>query len=180
MGDADITIRKETCPQIAEVMEQLGFTKCLDTENEFSWKHDELYVEFHEHMRSFYNETYYDDVWDRVYKQEGNRYEFSVEDGFIHVFNYFARHYRGGGIGLRQVIDLYVYRNVFPEMDEIYIVQEMTKLRLQHFYKNVLRLLEVWFDEVSNDEITECLTQTIFNSGNWGTVASHHISRDAM
>lgn len=173
MGDADITIRREQCPQIAKVMKELGFELEVDTNDVVVWDHPHLHLELHKRMLCFYKPDYYEDVWSRVENLQGNRYGFSTEDAFVHVFNHFAKHYRVGGIGLRHIMDLYVYRRTFPQMDEAYICQELAVLRLEKFYHNVCRLLEVWFEDGVFDEVTEHLAQVIFTNGSWGSAESH-------
>lgn len=173
MGDADITIRKEQCAQIDELMPKLGFTPAERGPGTVVWDSPSLHLELHMHMNSFYNQKYYDDAWERVHLVSGHRYAFSVEDEFIHVFNHFARHYRGGGIGCRHLVDVYVLRRKYPQMDENYIYHEMKKIRLHEFYKNVLVLLEVWFADGEETPVTEQINDYIFSSGSWGSQKSH-------
>lgn len=177
MGDADITIRKEQSSKTAKVMTELGFSLSADNAYEQVWDSEALHLELHKHMRSFYNENYYDDVWERVERGEGNRYIFTTEDALIHLFNHFARHYRGAGIGCRQILDLYVYRQAFPQMNEDYICQEMKKIHLLDFYKNVCHLLDVWFGDAASNEVTEIITRHIFYSGSWGDKTSLELSK---
>ena len=173
MGDADITIRREQCAKIDALMPTLGFTPAERGEGTVVWDSPALHLELHMHMSSFYNQNYYEDAWERVYVVSGHRYAFHTEDEFIHVFNHFAKHYRNGGIGCRQLIDVYVLRRKHPNMDERYIYREMEKIHLHKFYKNVLMLLEVWFGNGEATPVVEQIGTYIFNSGNWGTVKSH-------
>lgn len=173
MGDADITIRREQLESIDELMPRLGFTPAERGTGTVVWDSPALHLELHMHMNSFYNQKYYDDVWERVKVIEGHRCGFNTEDTFIHVFNHFARHYRCGGIGCRHLIDIYVLRRAYPKMDEAYILEEMKKIHLQKFYKNACDLLEVWFGDAAFNESTLAIHEYIFNSGSWGSVASH-------
>lgn len=180
MGDADISIRREQCELIGSVMTSLGFTKGVENENVVVWSNVHLTLELHKKMLSFYNKDYYEDVWSIAKYIDGHRYVFSAEDAFIHIFNHFTKHFRGGGIGCRHVVDLYVYRRVYPEMDEEYICREFEKLQLLKFYHNMCHLLDVWFGDragESMDDVMEHITQYIFNSGSWGTLASHTIAK---
>lgn len=178
MGDADITIRAEQSSKISRIMQELGFELYESGEGTDVWDSRHLHLELHRHMRSFYNENYYDDVWERVESVGGNQYAFKTEDAFIHIFNHFARHYRSGGIGCRHIIDLYVFRRAFPKMDEKYIYDEMCKIHLQKFYENVCDLLDVWFADAVSNPVTETITQYIFSSGSWGSLKSHAAARN--
>lgn len=173
MGDVDISIRKEQREEIMQLMPELGYTLSDEGNTTMTWDNASLHLELHKHMCSYYNEAYYDDVWERATCTQGRRFVFSTEDGYIHLFNHFARHYRIGGIGCRHIVDLYVYRLAHPDMDEAYILQEMKKLHLQKFYEHVSLLLKVWFDGAASDEVVEVISQYIFNSGSWGTPKSH-------
>lgn len=178
MGDADISIRVDQRGKIKEALESIGFVMEMDTADADVWNGEKLHLELHKHMRSFYNEAYYDDVFERAKCVKGHRYVFSTEDAFIHIFNHMARHYRGGGIGLRHMVDLYVYRRNFPQMDEAYICQEMRVLKLEAFYKNVCRMLDAWFYDGELDEVTEFLSQMIFSNGSWGSRGSHALASE--
>ena len=178
MGDVDVYIRSGQKQDILPVLQQLGLSEVDEDENTFTWGKDSFNIEFHKHMVSFYKKDYYDSTWEKVIPLQGNRYGFTTEDEFIHLFNHFARHYRGSGIGLRHVIDLYVFRLKNPQLDEDYIYQEMCVLKLQKFYKNILRLLNVWFENGESDPVTDCITDFIFNSGSWGDATSYVISKE--
>ena len=54
-------------------------------------------------------------------------------------------------------------------LDNIYIEQELEKLLLLSFYNNVKRVLDVWFDNVEPDPVTNLITSTIIKSGAYGT-----------
>lgn len=192
MGDADISIRREQCALIETVMTSLGYTKGVENENVVVWSNVHLTLELHKKMLSFYNKDYYEDVWSIAKRIDGHRYVFSAEDAFIHIFNHFTKHFRGGGIGCRHVVDLYVYGRVYPEMDEEYICRELEKLQLLKFYHNMCHLLDVWFGKLAGesmedvvgdraggplDDVMEHITQYIFNSGSWGSLASHTIAK---
>ena len=177
MGDADITVRREQLEKIDELMPQLGYTPVERGVGTVVWDGPSLHLELHMHMNSFYNQNYYDDVWERVNKVSNHRYAFGVEDEFIHVFNHFARHYRVGGIGCRHLVDIYVLRRNRPQMNEKYIWQELKKIHLQKFYKNVLALLDVWFEDGEETPVTERMNEYILSSGNWGSIKSRVLAQ---
>lgn len=177
MGDADISIRKEQSEEIIELMPKIGFTQADPEDGVLVWNSPSLHLELHMHMKSFYNQSYYDDVWERVHAVSKHRYAFGVEDEFVHVFNHFAKHYRSGGIGCRQLVDLYVLRRKHPQMNERYIYREMKKIYLHKFYKNVMALIDVWFEDGAATPITDQIGDFIFESGNWGTMKSFVASK---
>ena len=173
MGDADILIRPEQYPEIAAVMESLGFVFRREDDHVYDWYSDALHVELHKSLVPPRDEdyfSYFGDGWQRAVSQQGSRYAYSAEDTFVFLFSHFARHYRSAGIGCRHVVDLYVYLRANPGLDEAYLVSELSKLHLLRFYDNVRRLLLVWFCGETADEITELITAFVFSGGNWGTM----------
>lgn len=172
MGDADILIRIAQYSRIKSVMEQLGFEKGEENLYEFHWHRSDLHLELH---KSLFSEDekdlydYYGDGWEQGVVQDAFYYRLRCEDEYVHLFAHMAKHYRKGGIGSRQILDLYVYRRVHPQMDETYIEQIIAGIGMLAFYRNTKKLLAVWFENGAPDETTECMTQYILSGGNWGT-----------
>ncbi len=171
MGDADVLIRIEQRKSIKRIMESMGFSNVCDSDHEYVWENQQLYLELHKRLIPSYNQDFYGyfgDGWRLARQQEGCRYAMSPEDELIFLFTHFAKHYRDGGIGCRHVMDLYVYLRTYPELDQGYISRELEKLHLLTFYGNIRKLMRAWFYEEPMDEITEHITQFLFSSGSWG------------
>ncbi len=181
MGDADILIRTEQSETIKSLMQSLGYKLTSNNEHVYNWDSEDLHVELHKSLcppvdADYY--AYYGTGWRFALKQEGHRYAMSNEDEFVFIFGHFARHYRMAGIGCRQVADLYVYRSHFPQMDEHYIHKELRKLRLDEFYDNMLRTLDLWFEEGEGDAITELISSYVLGGGAWGSIESSVHSKE--
>lgn len=181
MGDADILIHPEDHRRIIPVMEALGFRYRMENDHVFEWACDSLHVELHKSLvpvtdADYY--AYYGTGWQLAVKGEGYRHDLSVEDAYLFLFTHFARHYRGSGIGCRHLVDLYVYRRAYPQMDGAYIQRELRRLRLEAFHANMLRLLEVWFEGRTEDEITALATAFIFSGGSWGSLEAAVLSEE--
>ena len=171
MGDADILIRMEQYERIVPVMESLGYQFLEETDHELPWKSGALYVELHKRLIPSYNldyDAYYGDGWQLAKNHRGHRYAMTDEDTYIYIFSHYAKHYRDGGIGCRQVTDLWVWRRTHTDMDEGYIRKELEKLQLDVFYDNTQRMLGVWFGDREADPVSEFMTEIIFASGNFG------------
>lgn len=182
MGDADILIRTEQYGKIRPVMEELGFSEEEETHHELTWRRADLYLELHKclfpSVRSeFY--PYFGDGWDRAVKQENSRYTMRHEDEFVFLFTHMAKHYSGSGIGSRQFLDLYVYRRAYPQMDEAYVEDAMAQIHLLEFYRNIRKLLAVWFDGEEPDEKTEFISRYILSGGSWGDMETRIYSEEA-
>ena len=62
-------------------------------------------------------------------------------------------------------MDLWIWRRTYQEMDESYVEAVLKKLHLDKFYGNILRLLDAWFEDGSNDAVLDIITEFIFSSG---------------
>ena len=181
MGDADILIHPEDHLRIKSALEAIGFQYHGENDHVFEWKSDALHVELHKSVVPVTDPdyfTYYGTGWQLAVKGDGYRHDLSLEDAYLFMFTHFARHYRSSGIGCRHVLDLYVYRNAYPDMDWGYISRELRKLRLLEFHENMLRMLEVWFEDREEDEISCLATNFIFSGGNWGTMEANVYSTE--
>lgn len=171
MGDADILIRLEQYKQLVPVLEAQGFSFVYETDHELVWQSESLYLELHKHLIPSYNKDfygYYGNGWQLAVKGEGSEYTMKPEDEWIYLFTHFAKHYRDGGAGCRYVLDLWLWRRNYPNMDENYILDVLKRMQLDVFYGHILRLLENWFENGPEDKILDILTEFIFSSGSWG------------
>ncbi len=176
MGDADILIREEQYDKIKPVMEQLGFQEGPQSDHELHWYHPWLHVELHRWLvpkTSVDLHRYFETGWSKAIPFSGSRYTYREEDHFIFLFVHYAKHYRGGGIGLRQLVDLWVYQRSNPNMDLDYVRAELSKLKLHTFFGNTQKMLAAWFDGGILDEKVSHMTDFIWNSGSWGSQESH-------
>ncbi len=180
MGDADILIKTEQYDKIKPIMLKLGFSESVESNHEFIWKKPGAFIELHKRLIPSYNKDYYayfGDGWRLANVKNGTRYEMTDEDQMIYLFTHYAKHYRDGGIGIRHIVDLWVYRKNKPDMDEQYIKSELEKLQLFDFYVNTVKTLSVWFEGKTADSMTDFITQIIFNSGVYGTKEAHLLSQ---
>ncbi len=180
MGDADILVRMEQYEKIRPLMQELGFTEEFESDHEIAWRSDGLFLELHKCLIPSYNKdfyAYFADGWQQAKQENGTRYAMTAEDELIFLFTHFAKHYRDGGIGCRYIADLWVYLQAHPELDEVYVEAQLQKLQLLEFYRNIRRVIEVWFEDASSDEKTDFITDFVFSGGSWGSAESKLISQ---
>lgn len=179
MSDADILIRVEQYERIQPVVEALGYQCKLESDHELTWYTPALYLELHKRLIPSYNTDYYayfGDGWQLAeQKQDSHCYEMTNEDHFIFLFTHFAKHYRDGGIGIKHLIDLWLFRNNM-QLDEQYLIKKFKQLQLNEFYHNILDVMAVWFDGAPSTERTDYITDIIFKSGAYGTYEAHILS----
>lgn len=169
MGDADILIRQEQYPVIRELLSSLGLQENVESDHEYIWHGGDFKLELHKRLIPSYNKdyyAYYGDGW-RLARRDGqsSAYFLSPEDHFIYLLVHFAKHYRDGSISAKNICDFWVYRKAYPHMDEAYLTTELHQLKLLDFYRNILELLDTWFEGAAPTEAVEILTHTAFQGG---------------
>lgn len=185
MGDADILIKLEQYDRIYPIMVEQGFREVVESDHELVWLNGVLELELHKRLIPSYNKDYFryfGDGWRLAKTQKGCRWFMTPEDEYIYLFTHFAKHYRDGGIGLRHVLDLWVYERSVPAMDEAYLERELNKLQLWEFRRNMERLIKAWFCGEAMDEVTAFISEFVFGSGSWGredSRATAFVVRDA-
>ena len=183
MSDMDILIRYEDyLEKIIPVMKNLGFEEGRVSDNELVWNKPMICIELHRRLIPSYNKdyyAYYGDGWRLAKLCSGSRYSMTDEDQMIYLFTHFAKHYRDSGIGIRHMVELWVFRSHCKNLDDEYIKAELKKLQLYNFYENIIYTLKVWFEQKENNEVSDFITQIIFNSGVYGTRETHVLS-DAL
>ncbi len=166
MSDADILIREEQYSRIHPVMEKLGFREAGESDHEHIWETEYLKVELHKRLMPTYHKDYYSyfgEGWDLAKVQNGHRWAMTEEDAFIYNFIHFAKHYRDAEGSSRFIVDLWVHKQCRPDMDMTYIRRKMADMKMETFFDNILRVMEAWFEDGAWDEVTERITQVLFN-----------------
>ena len=175
MADADILIKEEQFEKINDVMTSLGFTFEVEGPIEYNYtKKPYMHIELHKALIAKSSEDqykYYKDCW-RFAKKTDKEYQYamSTEDEFIFTFNHFVRHYRDAGVGIKGVIDMWIFMKKYPLLDMDYIYSELSKINMTAFFDNILKLTKVWFEGEPMDEVTSQMTMFILNSGTFGTL----------
>lgn len=181
MGDADILIKLDQYPKIEKIMSELGFTFQQETNHELIWTKPSLFLELHKSIMTSYNKdlySYWGDGW-KFAKQgfKHCKYEMSEEDFYLFLFIHFTKHYRISGIGIKHLLDLWVYINAHPDLNWKYITNELKALNLLQFHKNISHTIDVWFKGKKENDITNLITNVIFSSGQYGSKETAIINR---
>lgn len=179
MGDADILIRMSQYDKIKPIMAQLGFEEGNVTGHELHWNHPWFHVELHKMLMSQRNldfKRYYGDGWSKAIPETNSRYTYRQEDHYIFLFVHYAKHYRAGGIGLRQLIDLWVYQQAYSNMDMGYIRAELTGLKLGAFFDNTQKMLSAWFENGSLDDKSAFMSDYICSGGCWASHENYQLA----
>jgi hypothetical protein len=163
--DIDILIRKNQYKKVSKILKELGYKEVGESNHELIWRKGDISLELHKSVIPSYNYDFYDyynDGWDKLIKQENStKYLFTNEDNYVYMFTHFAKHYRDAGGGIKFLIDFYLCEKA-NDLNEEYIIEELKKLQLYEFYKNVKKVSNVWFNGEESDEKTAFLTNKLF------------------
>lgn len=171
MNDVDILIRDRDYGIIKKAISNFGYTYRCESSHEYIWtKAGVLILELHKSLVSSRNEDFYGyfgDGWDKAVKKGEYEYGLNPEDEFIYTFCHFTKHYRYCGVGVKYIIDLFMYRKN-KKLDYEYIERELEKIGILEFYRNIQKVIECWFEDSNMDEKTEFISDFIIISGVYG------------
>lgn len=151
MTDVDILVNKKDFKKITKVFQELGYTKCsILNSNEIHFKKDLLYFEIQCDLNEN-DDSFYDDIWDNVNLREGYKYSYSMspEDFYVYMVYHCSKHFSSGGIGIRMLMDIYVFLSKYPKLNFNYVNSCFEKLKITTFAERLKKLSENWF---SNDK----------------------------
>lgn len=177
MSDLDMLIHREDRERAKEIMFQLGYEEeqVLSPHHDGYEKAPYTAVELHLQLLPDGDEhcDYYQNIWEKAKPVEGyNRlYRLPVEDEYIFCMLHMKHHLEEMGCGIRMVLDSVVYRNLYPDMDRVYLAQEFHKLGIEDFVKQIETMSDCWFG--TGEALPENLVKTasfILWSGTYGSL----------
>lgn len=173
MGDIDILVEADRCGEAVKAFEADGFCFCDEGVLHSNVKRGNAYIEFHRAMVDEYHEilsSYFGSGFERAKKVDGYncRYELSHEDLYIFLIAHVAKHYRYGGTGIRSLLDLYIYRKAYPDMDADYVENELSKIGLEKFHRTVSDIADSWFADSFDGKFTS-VSAYIVSGGVYGS-----------
>lgn len=177
MGDIDIYVDEKNIEKVKDIMSELQFTPCGRTDYDYKFKNcNDILIEIHTSLMSKQSEfySYYENPWNLCVKEAtSSKHTLTCEEAYIYLFIHFLKHYRGGGIGINHIVDLWLYRKKNPNMDEEYIKDRIQKFGAEVFYNHTLELIDYWFCDGKPNDITFEIENYIFQSGSYGTAQGH-------
>ena len=130
-----------------------------------------IHLELHFTIKE--NDPVTDPVLDRVWQYStpaanGSK-EYLQSDAFFvfHIISHMARHFQGGGCGIRSLVDMQLIREQI-DYDEAQVQALCSEAGIEKFYGNIVALTEVWFGDLAHTEATERMEQFIVTGGVFG------------
>lgn len=186
MNDVDILYRNKTAEDIKKLFEELSYTQTKSTPKDAMYLSPNQLVKV-EMQQSLLDDgftdwlKYLDTIWDRCEKKSENEYTMTSEDFYIYHIVHMAKHFINGGVGLRHVLDTWVIKNHFKELDWDYVEKVLTELSLNTFNQQILNLSSYWFSDYSpsNKEDINLLSEYIFANGAFGNISQQSANESA-
>ena len=182
MGDADVLIRLQDRERIATILTERGYTEVGESDHEIVWRNPSLLLELHKRVvpqrdKKYY--AYFGDGWADARLVDGTTHRYAMPDErmLVYLFVHFTKHYAGAGIGIKHMVDLWVYTQKHPDLDGDYIEKELDKLGLLAFYHNVMHTLQTWFGDAEMTERDAFITDVIFQNGVFGSEKNSAVAR---
>jgi len=136
MSDNDILFDKKGREAVKQFMEEHGYeTRFYKLSNHDEYEKAPVY-NFEMHVMLYggtHNPVwiaYYENIKKLLLKDADNRYgyHFRKEDFYVYMITHICKHLGISGIGIRSLLDCYVYLNEYPELDRNYMDGELEKL----------------------------------------------------
>jgi len=184
MADVDILVEESQLGKVGELMLSLGYSsEHTGGNHDVYYKQPVMNIELHRALiAESYNDlyAYFGSGWDRTSLPAGSsyRYEMSNEDFYIYLLAHMAKHYRGGGTGIRSVMDVWVYNQHYKnQLDWNYVKTELKKAGLYDFAQSMEALSESWFNPETSNEIQQEMTAFVLANGTYGTIQNVAINK---
>ncbi len=176
MSDLDIYVVDEE--KAHEAMLSLGY-ECHSYgtchHNEYFLK-PVMNVEIHKTLTSNQKyASYFDEMCKEVLAHSNScRGELNPAQQLEYIVYHTYKHFSLGGCGIRVVFDIYLYTKShedFLKTSDIDI--RLNNLGLHKFYKSVMSLAKVWFEEKAPTELDNKLAHYFYTSGAYGHTKRH-------
>lgn len=175
MGDIDLIVFEDSIHKADEILRAEGFAKIEEVKHHAVYKKAPFVIlEVHWDLidKSVDSNQY------TYFKQENRstlkpgkqyEYEFDREQFYVYMIAHMAKHFYETGCGIRNLVDIYVYREKYKEVLDFDVIdRELDKCGLKQFEAQVSRLAYVWLTGENADEIQEFLFVYMVDCGIYG------------
>lgn len=175
MSDADLLIRDEDGAKMRHLMEALGHTFHKVDAGDTDVYVSPLSMNYEIH-RGLEGEGFSPEVrsftaglldLSRPVSPGSYHMELPPEEHYVYILCHFIKHFIYGGVGVRQLTDLYICYNGW-EMDPLKLDRLLQEVSLTDFHRTLQELWAHWFQGAPAGELTEELGTYILHSGVFG------------
>ena len=172
-SDCDVLIDVSQLKEVRALVKELGLkTKRHDEHHDIVYyPNTKTIFELHKCIFVGEFEKYFGVGFEKAHLKEGTNafYELGVEDFYATILGHSAYHFaEGAGVGIRHVIDVYLYKNAY-ELDYEYLDKELERCGLLKFKNLFEAVADYFFDDKEVDEQTikiaaHILESSLFNN----------------
>lgn len=183
MSDVDILYRNVNSNEVKDLLEGNGYTQTKSTPKDAMYLSSNQLVKI-EMQQSLIDGgftdwlEYLDTIWDRCKRESENEYIMTPEDFYIYHIVHMAKHFINGGIGLRHILDTWVIKNHYQNLDQSYLERIFIELSLDKFEKIISKQCNYWFGSSIPFDIKaiDLLSGYIFENGAFGNIAQQSVN----
>lgn len=153
VSDFDILFNRDQLDDVKKAFSEIGYEFDHYDDNQYHFqKKPYVYVEMHAtlvHEWELYFQYLADQI-DRSNKRDGYNYsyEMSCEDYYLYMLVHNSNHFRAGGLGIRMILDTYVYyQNHKADFDMTYLNERLKLYKLDLFEKRIRDIAYNWFSK---------------------------------
>jgi len=180
LTDLDILCHHEDTDSIAQIMEELGYTL------EHGGGHHDVYVrepfmtvEIHWICSTENKEMnhLFEDIWDRCQEWDGfeHSYRMSWEDYYVYMIGHMVKHLKYGGIGIRMLLDLYIFEEKLKEScNWQYVETYLEKAGVFRFAQTMSQFLQRCLKGEAALQEDNILMEHIMENGAHGTIENYN------
>ena len=177
--DIDILVREEQLEHAAELVEcRLGFKRGALGSHDIGFDsasgvHFELHYALIEETDVGDADRPLLNVWQYASIVEGKSYEYAMSDEMFYYYHvaHMAKHFVGGGCGIRPFIDLWILNSRIA-FDGERRRELLTTGGLSAFATHTERLSEVWFGDGEHSEVTLTMQEYLLGGGVYGNITN--------
>lgn len=177
--DIDILIHQEDADRAITVLNEAGYIRQNDmTTHDYSFiapgqVHLELHYTLEQGEQLEKANFVLDKVWDYSTLDDSTQYGYKMSDAFFLLYHlaHMAKHFIGGGCGIRPFIDLWLLeKNGYCNSSQLN--ELLRKANLTTFYESTMKLIGVWFEGEAHSAVTEQMELFILAGGVYGTASN--------
>jgi hypothetical protein len=167
----DILVREETLDKAVEAVLAIpGYTAGEKGKHDIGLHSDNGYhIELHFVLVEYFPkaDSVLSRVWEHSQPDSGFMYRMSDEFFYLYHIIHMAKHFIHGGCGIKPFADMWIIENKFNlDIDMFYKMLEACGMRA--FYENVRRVMNIWFGDGEETDISQKIIGYIFDGGVFG------------
>lgn len=185
MSDLDILVPPDKVQAARDAMIKMGYTveHFGGGVQDVYYKPPVMDVEIHNNLfvEAMKNSVgYYKEFAKKLFSEKGNTHRryISDEEAYAYVIAHTSKHYRGGGTGIRSVLDIYVLCEKKPEIvSSESFLNILKKQKLLEFFKHISNLSKIWFGDMKSTPLYDEMGAYVMISGTYGTRTGEVLNR---